>query len=140
MTPGEVMDAALELSGRENVTIAAYGDMLRVPGTKCGDDLAHRRARGADVRIVYSPMDALDMARAEPERQFVFLGVGFETTAPGTAAAVMEARRRGTGNFSVFSMLKRVEPEMCIRDRCSRWALTAGTWTSTPSRARLKSC
>ena len=60
VTPGEVMDAALELSGRENVTVAAYGDMLRVPGTRRGDDLAHRRARGADVRIVYSPMDALD--------------------------------------------------------------------------------
>ena len=112
VTPGEVMDAALELSGRENVTIAAYGDMLRVPGTRRGDDLAHRRARGADVRIVYSPMDALDMALAEPERQFVFLGVGFETTAPGTAAAVVEARRRETGNFTVFSMLKRVEPAL----------------------------
>ena len=112
VTPGEVMDAALELSVRPGVTVAAYGDMLRVPGTRRGDDLAHRRAGGADVRIVYSPMDVLDMAEAEPERQFVFLGVGFETTAPGTAAALLEAGRRGVGNFTVFSMLKRVEPAL----------------------------
>ena len=112
VTPGEVMDAALELSVRPGVTVAAYGDMLRVPGTRRGDDLAHRRAGGADVRIVYSPMDVLDMAEAEPKRQFVFLGVGFETTAPGTAAALLEAGRRGVGNFTVFSMLKRVEPAL----------------------------
>ena len=112
VTPGEVMDAALELSVRPEVTVAAYGDMLRVPGTRRGDDLAHRRAGGADVRIVYSPMDVLDMAEAEPKRQFVFLGVGFETTAPGTAAALLEAGRRGVDNFTVFSMLKRVEPAL----------------------------
>ncbi len=112
VTPGEVMDAALELASAPGVTVAAYGDMLRVPGTRRGDNLERRRAMGADVRIVYSPMDALDMAGAEPGRQFVFLGVGFETTAPGTAAAVLEARRRGTGNFTVFSMLKRVEPAL----------------------------
>ena len=112
VTPGEVMDAALGLSSREGVTLCVYGDMLRVPGTRRGDDLAHRRALGADVRIVYSPMDALDMAAQEREREFVFLGVGFETTAPGTAAAILEAKRRGTGNFSVFSMLKSVEPAL----------------------------
>lgn len=112
VTPGEVMDAALELASLPGVTIAAYGDMLRVPGTRRGDDLARRRAIGADVRIVYSPMDVLDMAEAEPGRQFVFLGVGFETTAPGTAAAVMESKRRGIGNFTVFSMLKRVQPAL----------------------------
>ena len=112
VTPGEVMDAALELADRPGVTVAAYGDMLRVPGTRRGDDLAHRRARGADVRMVYSPMDVLDMAKNEPEREFVFLGVGFETTAPGTAIAALEARRRGIDNFSVFSMLKRVTPAL----------------------------
>ena len=112
VTPGEVMDAALELASRPGITVAAYGDMLRVPGTRRGDNPARRRALGADVRIVYSPMDALDMAEAEPGRQFVFLGVGFETTAPGTAAAVLEARRRKIENFTVFSMLKRVEPAL----------------------------
>ena len=86
--------------------------MLRVPGTRRGDDLAHRRARGASVELVYSPMDALDMAAQSPGREFVFLGVGFETTAPGTATAALEARRRGIENFSVFSMLKRVEPAL----------------------------
>ena len=112
VTPGEVMDAALELASRPGVTVAAYGDMLRVPGTRRGDNLARRRAEGADVRLVYSPMDALDMAMAEPGREFVFLGVGFETTAPGTAAAVLEAKERGARNFSVFSMLKRVQPAL----------------------------
>ena len=112
VTPGEVMDAALELASRPGVVVAAYGDMLRVPGSVRGDDLAHRRARGADVRIVYSPMDVLDMAEADPEREYVFLGVGFETTAPGTAASILEAQRRGIGNYSVFSMLKRVQPAL----------------------------
>ena len=112
VTPGEVMDAALALSGEARLALCIYGDMLRVPGTRRGDDLAHRRALGADVRIVYSPMDALDMAEAEPGREFVFLGVGFETTAPGTAMAVLEAQRRNIGNFSVFSMLKLVQPAL----------------------------
>ena len=95
-----------------DITLCAYGDMLRVPGTRRGDDLAHRRARGASVELVYSPMDALEMAAQNPGREFVFLGVGFETTAPGTATAALEARRRGIKNFSVFSMLKRVEPAL----------------------------
>ena len=112
VTPGEVMDAALELASAPGITVAAYGDMLRVPGTVRGDNLARRRAAGGSVEMVYSPMDALDMAEAEPGREFVFLGVGFETTAPGTAAAVLEAERRGLKNFSVFSMLKRVEPAL----------------------------
>ena len=112
VTPGEVMDAALELTERREITLCAYGDMLRVPGTRRGDDLAHRRARGASVELVYSPMDALEMAAQKPGREFVFLGVGFETTAPGTATAALEARRRGIKNFSVFSMLKRVEPAL----------------------------
>ena len=112
VTPGEVMDAALELASAPGVTVAAYGDMLRVPGTRRGDDLAHRRARGGSVEMVYSPMDALDLAEGNPGREYVFLGVGFETTAPGTAAAVLEAERRGIRNFTVFSMLKRVQPAL----------------------------
>ena len=112
VTPGAVIDAVLELSMRENVIITSYGDMLRVPGTKRGDSLARRKAMGASVEIVYSPMDALELARAKPDKEIVFLGVGFETTAPGTAAAVMAAAEEGVENFSVWPMLKTVEPAL----------------------------
>ena len=125
VTPGEVMDAALGLASQPGVTVTAYGDMIRVPGTRRGDNLARRRALGSDVRIVYSPMDALDMAEAEPERQFVFLGVGFETTAPGTAAVILEAQRRGARNFTVYSMLKRVEPALRALIRSEGFAVDA---------------
>ena len=100
VTPPELMDAALELASRPGVTVASYGDMLRVPGTRRGDDLAHRRARGGSVELVYSPMDAVELAKKHPEREVVFLGVGFETTAPGTAASVLAAREQGVGNYS----------------------------------------
>ncbi|MCQ2557706.1 MAG: hydrogenase formation protein HypD [Oscillospiraceae bacterium] len=112
VTPPQVIDAVLELSSRPDVTIASYGDMLRVPGSRPGDSLLQRRARGADVRIVYSPVDAVELAQAEPMREFVFLGAGFETTAPGTAAAVLTAKEQNVNNFSVFSMLKTVEPAL----------------------------
>ena len=106
------IDAFLELSSEKGVTVASYGDMIRVPGSTRGDNLARRRALGAHVEVVYSPMDALDYAAAHPAEEVVFLGVGFETTAPGTAAAVLSASERGIGNFSVFSLLKRVEPAL----------------------------
>ncbi|MEG1632613.1 MAG: hydrogenase formation protein HypD [Oscillospiraceae bacterium] len=112
VTPAEVIDAVLGLSGRQDVTIATYGDMIRVPGSAKGDNLARRRALGASVEIVYSPMDAIEYAKAHPEREVVFLGVGFETTAPGTAAAILSAQSGGVKNFSVFSMLKLVEPAL----------------------------
>lgn len=112
VTPAGVMDAALELSQRKDVAITSYGDLLRVPGSRPGDSLQRRKALGADVRVVYSPMDALDMAAAEPERQVVFLGVGFETTAPGTALAVLEAKARGLENFSLLCLLKRTPPAL----------------------------
>ena len=112
VTPPEVIDAVLELAMRPGVTIATYGDMVRVPGSRRGDSLARRRALGAEVLVVYSPMDAVDWAEAHPQRETVFLGVGFETTAPGTAAAVLEARERGIRNFSIYSMLKSVEPAL----------------------------
>ena len=107
-----VIDAFLELSMNPNVTIATYGDMIRVPGSKRGDNLARRRALGAKIEVVYSPVDAVEYAKTHPEREVVFLGVGFETTAPGTAAAVLTAREEGVKNFSVLSMLKRVEPAL----------------------------
>ena len=112
VTPSEVIDTVLELAMRQDVIITTYGDMIRVPGSTPGDSLARRRAMGADVRVVYSPMDAIDVARENPGRETVFLGVGFETTAPGTAAAVMSAEETGVKNFSLFSMLKTVEPAL----------------------------
>lgn len=112
VTPAGVIDAVLELAMRENVIIASYGDMMRVPGSTPGDNLQRRRAMGADTRIVYSAADAVELAAANPAKQVVFLGAGFETTAPGTAAAILGAAERGLENFSVFSMLKTVEPAL----------------------------
>ena len=112
VTPAEVIDAVLALATEKNLILASYGDMIRVPGSRPGDSLQRRRALGADVRICYSPMDALDIAAQNPAKEIVFLGVGFETTAPGTAAAILSARERGLENFSVWSMLKTVEPAL----------------------------
>ena len=112
VTPAAVTDAVLELSEEKGVIIATYGDMLRVPGSAAGDSLQRRRAMGARVEVVYSAADALDIAADDPKSQVVFLGVGFETTAPGTAAAIQSARERGLENFSVWSMLKTVEPAL----------------------------
>ena len=92
--------------------LTTYGDMIRVPGSVRGDSLMRRKAMGADVRIVYSPLDAVQIARDNPEREVIFLGVGFETSAPGTAAAIETASQEGLGNFSVFSMLKMLEPSI----------------------------
>lgn len=112
VTPPGVMDAVLRLSERPDIIVATYGDMVRVPGSVPGDNLRARSARGARVRVVYSPMDALDLAQENPSLEVVFLGVGFETTAPGTAASVLAAQSRGLRNFSLFPMLKRVEPSL----------------------------
>ena len=106
VTPAGAVDELLRISGIPGAIIASYGDLLRVPGSRRGDSLLRRRAQGADVRMVYSPMDALAMAEANPGRQVVFAGVGFETTAPGTAACLMEARERQIDNFSVLKPFK----------------------------------
>ena len=112
VTPAEVIDGVLELAMEENVILTTYGDMLRVPGSNPGDSLLRRRALGARVEIVYSPVDAVTLAKENPGREVVFLGVGFETTAPGTAVAVQMAREQGVENFSLLSMLKTVEPAL----------------------------
>ena len=112
VTPPQVIDAVLELRMEKNVIITSYGDMLRVPGSKAGDSLLRRKALGAQVETVYSPVDAVELALQYPEKQVVFLGVGFETTAPGTAAAVLTALEKGAKNFSLWSMLKLVEPAL----------------------------
>lgn len=100
VTPVELIDAAIELAGRPGVTLCSFGDMLRVPGT--GADLLTARARGADVRIVYSPLDAVALATRLRDREVVFFAVGFETTAPANALAVLQARQLGLTNFSLL--------------------------------------
>ena len=110
VTPAGAIDEILRLSERPDILLTSYGDLLRVPGSVRGDSLLRRRSLGAQVRTVYSPMEALSLAEEQPEREVVFLGVGFETTAPGTAACLLEAKERGIRNFSVLSLLKRTEP------------------------------
>lgn len=112
VTPPQVIDAVLDLAMRPEITIATYGDMVRVPGSRPGDSLQRRRALGAKLLVVYSPVDAVEYAKENPDREVVFLGVGFETTAPGTAAAVLTAKEEKVKNFSVLSMLKTVEPAL----------------------------
>ena len=112
VTPAEVIDQILALSMEPGIIITSYGDMLRVPGSRPGDSLLRRRALGARVEIVYSPMDAIEIAKANPAKEVVLLGAGSETTAPGTAAAVLTAQERGVKNFTVWSMLKLVEPAL----------------------------
>lgn len=110
VTPAERIDDIYRLSKIKNTIIATYGDMIKVPGTKKNISLERSRMEGGDVRIVYSSMDALQIAAENPQKEVVFLGIGFETTAPASAAAVKEASRRGIGNFSVFTLHKTVEP------------------------------
>jgi hydrogenase expression/formation protein HypD len=100
VTPLETIDKALELASRPEVILVSYGDMLRVPGSHA--DLLQVKAHGGDVRVVYSPTDALKIARQNPERKVVFLAIGFETTAPANAMAVWQAKHERIENFSVL--------------------------------------
>ncbi|MFN8059885.1 MAG: hydrogenase formation protein HypD [Vicinamibacterales bacterium] len=100
VTPLETIDQALAIASRPNVTFCSFGDMLRVPGST--KDLFQVKSEGADVRVVYSPLDAVRIAAAEPGREVVFFGIGFETTAPANAMAVVQARAGGLRNFSVL--------------------------------------
>jgi hydrogenase expression/formation protein HypD len=100
VTPAEIIDAAIAIAGEPGVIFCSFGDMLRVPGE--GGSLLAAKARGADVRMVYSPLDALAIARGNPDRETVFFAIGFETTAPATAMAVAQAAREGLGNFSLL--------------------------------------
>jgi len=110
VTPVEYVDKAIEIALRPGVTLCSFGDMLRVPGTN--GDLLAAKARGADVRVVYSPLDAVAVARDAPERQVVFFAVGFETTAPANAMAALWARRECLSNFSMLVSHVRVPPAM----------------------------
>ncbi len=104
------VDECIEIAESPGVVLATFGDAMRVPGTK--GSLMQAKARGADVRIVYSPLDALALARALPEREVVFFALGFETTMPATALSVLQADRDGTGNFSLFCNHITVPPPM----------------------------
>ncbi len=104
VTPNGYVDAAVELSRRAGVTIATFGDLVRVPGS--ASSLERERANGAAVEVVYSPIDAVELARQDPARSVVFLAVGFETTIPGIAVAVRTAQEQGLGNFMILSALK----------------------------------
>ncbi len=100
VTSLELIDKAHAIASRSEVIFCSFGDMLRVPGSR--DDLFTLKSRGADVRIVYSPLDCLKIARANPEKKVVFFAVGFETTAPANAMAVWQSRQEGLKNFSVL--------------------------------------
>ncbi|MFG2125471.1 hydrogenase formation protein HypD [Streptomyces sp. NPDC048710] len=108
VTPLDMIDKALEIAARPDVIFCSFGDMLRVPGTD--RDLFRVKGEGGDVRVVYSPLDALDLARRNPDRQVVFFAIGFETTAPANAMAVHQARRLGVDNFSLLVSHVRVPP------------------------------
>ena len=110
VTPDSYIDAAIAYAGMEDVIITTFGDMLKVPGTS--SSLAAAQAAGADVRIVYSPLDALPIAAEHPEKKVIFLAVGFETTAPTEAAAVLAAEQQGRRNFFLLSAQKLVPPVM----------------------------
>ena len=110
VTPVELIDKAVEIAARPEVIFCSFGDMLRVPGS--ARDLLSVKARGGDVRILYSPLDALRIAVANPDRQVVFFAVGFETTAPANALAAYRARREGIGNFSMLVSHVLVPPAM----------------------------
>ena len=104
------MDYAIALARVPHVIITTFGDLLKVPGSH--GSLQTARAEGATVEVVYSPLDALDFAQRNPDRPVIFLGVGFETTAPTVAASILEAAQRGLSNFYVYSMHKLTPPAM----------------------------
>jgi hydrogenase expression/formation protein HypD len=108
VTPLELIDKALAIASQPNVIFTSYGDMLRVPGSR--QDLFAIRAMGGDVRVVYSPLDAVQIAQENPDKQVTFFAIGFETTAPANAMSVLQARRLGLTNFSVLVSHVRVPP------------------------------
>ena len=110
VTPQAEIDRFIALGQLPDITLTSFGDMLRVPGSS--STLETERARGADVRVVYSPLDAVEIARATPQRRVVFCGVGFETTTPAVALAIIEAKRLGVHNFFVHSTHKIMPPAL----------------------------
>ena len=119
VTPLEQIDKALEIASRPEVIFASYGDMLRVPGS--GMDLFSVRAAGGDVRVVYSPLDAVRLAQQHPDREVVFFAIGFETTAPANAMSVWQARQLGLPNYSMLVSHMRVPPAILLTARQAFW-------------------
>ncbi|MBN2476948.1 MAG: hydrogenase formation protein HypD [Pirellulales bacterium] len=111
VTPIEIIDKAVIIASRPDVIFCSFGDMLRVPGSQ--KDLFTVKSEGGDVRVVYSPMDAVALARKHPRQQVVFFAIGFETTAPANAMAVAQAARLGIENFSVLMSHVLVPPAIC---------------------------
>jgi hydrogenase expression/formation protein HypD len=110
VTPDSVIDAAIQLAARPDVIIATFGDMVKVPGTE--KSLERARAEGADVRMIYSPMDGLEIARQHPDRKVVFIAAGFETTQPGNALTIERAKAEGLKNYFVIAAGKLIPPAM----------------------------
>jgi len=110
VTPVELINKALEIASRPNIIFCSFGDMLRVPGTE--KDLLSVKASGGNVKIVYSPLDALKIAVNNPDKEIVFFAVGFETTAPANAMAVYQAKKQGVKNFSILVSHVLVPPAM----------------------------
>jgi hydrogenase expression/formation protein HypD len=110
VTAMEEVDRSIKLAGYPDVILTTFGDMLRVPGSS--SSLDREKGKGADVRMVYSTFDAIQVAEQRPDKEVVFLGIGFETTAPTVAAAIAAARQRGLSNFSVLSAHKLLPPAM----------------------------
>ena len=106
------IDTAIAYATSKDTIIATFGDLMRVPGS--ASSLNEEKARGADVRVVYSSMGAVKLAQENPGKNVIFLGIGFETTAPGTAAAIIEAKKAGLSTFSVFSAHKIMPPAMKV--------------------------
>ncbi len=106
VTPNGYLDRAIALARLPGTTIATFGDMVRVPGSSAS--LMEERARGADIRVVYSPLDAVALAARQPDQRVVFLGVGFETTAPAVAGSILAARERGLANYFVLAAHKTI--------------------------------
>jgi hydrogenase expression/formation protein HypD len=104
------IDAVIDLAERPGIILVTFGDMMRVPGNK--SSLQEARSRGADVRIAYSPLDAVEIARQNPEKEVVFLGIGFETTAPAVAISAEKAQQEGVKNYSVLTLHKVVPPAL----------------------------
>lgn len=110
VTPVEVINKAMEIAALPNVILCSYGDMLRVPGS--AKDLLSVKAEGGDVRIVYSPLDAVKTAQSNPDKQVVFFAVGFETTAPANGMSILLAKKEGLPNYSMLASHVRVPPAM----------------------------
>ena len=110
VTPVDYIDKAIEIAAQPGTILTSFGDMLRVPGSD--GDLLAARARGGDVRVVYSPLDALEIARTSPDREVIFFAVGFETTAPANAMAAYRAKRENVTNFSLLVSHVLVPPAM----------------------------